>query len=175
MRLRKAASGSIPVPAWQLSAICVGFPVPGITHVTAGSASTNFRRICAQLVQPISPAQSGSGRLLRRHEAENIDQAARDGIGRHGASRFSKTTSPISQGAWQQIRTSKEEKIALAAACTLINVQISALGAKRKSCALPEPGLRFRNTASSRSTRRATRIAPRCNGYAETREAKVRE
>ena len=43
MRLREAASGSIPVPAWQLSAICVGFPVPGITHVTAGSASTNER------------------------------------------------------------------------------------------------------------------------------------
>jgi hypothetical protein len=58
-----------------------------------------------------------------RLKPENIDQAARDGIGRHGASRFSKTTSPISQGAWQQIRTSKEEKIALAAACTLINVR----------------------------------------------------
>jgi hypothetical protein len=45
-----------PVPAWQLSAICVGFPVPGITPVTAGSASTNFRRIvsssCSRSRQP---------------------------------------------------------------------------------------------------------------------------
>jgi hypothetical protein len=51
MRFRKAASGSIPLPARQLSAMCAGFTVPGITHVAAGWARTNFSRICAQLVQ----------------------------------------------------------------------------------------------------------------------------
>src|SRR3981189_1308282 len=40
--------------------MCSGLPVPGMTQVTAGLASTNFSRICAQLVQPISAAQAGS-------------------------------------------------------------------------------------------------------------------
>ena len=42
--------------------MCSGLLVPGITQVTAGWASTNFSRICAQLVQPMSPAHAGSGR-----------------------------------------------------------------------------------------------------------------
>ncbi len=42
--------------------MCSGLFVPGMTHVTAGWPRTNFSRICAQLVQPISPAHCGSGR-----------------------------------------------------------------------------------------------------------------
>jgi hypothetical protein len=47
-----------------LSRMCAGFPVPGMTQVTAGCASTNFNKICAQLVQPSSLAQAGSVRRL---------------------------------------------------------------------------------------------------------------
>ena len=36
-------------------------PVAGITQVTAGCASTNFRNTCAQLCAPNSAAQGGSG------------------------------------------------------------------------------------------------------------------
>ena len=42
-----------------------GRRVPGMAQVTAGWPSTNFSSTCAQLVQPISAAQSGSG-LPRR-------------------------------------------------------------------------------------------------------------
>ena len=40
---------------------CVILPVAGITQVTAGCASTNFRNTCAQLFAPNSAAHAGSG------------------------------------------------------------------------------------------------------------------
>jgi tripartite-type tricarboxylate transporter receptor subunit TctC len=67
-RRQKAASGKVPVPtpAAALSAMCSARLVPGIVQVTAGWLSTNFSSTCAQLVQPISPAQAGSGLSRRR-------------------------------------------------------------------------------------------------------------
>jgi hypothetical protein len=46
--------------------MCSARLVPGIVQVTAGWLSTNFSSTWAQLVQPMSPAQAGSGLSRRR-------------------------------------------------------------------------------------------------------------
>ena len=56
MRSRSAASGTGPKPACRLSCMCSAREVAGITHVTAGCETMNFRNSCAQLVQPMSLA-----------------------------------------------------------------------------------------------------------------------
>jgi hypothetical protein len=45
-----------------------GRSVPGMMTVTAGLASRNLRKNCAQLVQSMSAAKGGSGRPLAREK-----------------------------------------------------------------------------------------------------------
>src|SRR6185436_16196260 len=47
MRLSKAASGSGPKPALQLSAMCAGLPVPGMTQATAAERHVDQDRDAA--------------------------------------------------------------------------------------------------------------------------------
>jgi len=61
IRARWPASGIGPPSAAMFSAMWATFEVAGIAHVTAGCETTNFRKNCDHAVQPISPAQSGSG------------------------------------------------------------------------------------------------------------------
>ena len=68
MRARSVASGSRPWAACMLSRRCVTCEVAGIAQVMAVCEITNFSRTCAQLVQSISAAHAGSGRLAQPAE-----------------------------------------------------------------------------------------------------------
>jgi Family of unknown function (DUF5681) len=60
IRARCAASGSRPLPAPRLSAICCALLVPGITAVTASLPSRYLRKNWPQLAASKSAAHSGS-------------------------------------------------------------------------------------------------------------------
>src|SRR5207247_1407087 len=66
IRRRIASSGSGPEAAPRLSATCLGLRVPGIAQVTEGCPRIHLRKNWAQLAQPISFAQSGTGLSLTR-------------------------------------------------------------------------------------------------------------
>ena len=61
MRLRRPSSGMRPWAAPRFSRTWSTRVVAGIAQVTAGCETMNLRTICAQLLQPISVAQPGSG------------------------------------------------------------------------------------------------------------------
>src|SRR5262249_46771271 len=60
IRSRIAGAGRRPSAALRLSARCWGRLVPGMTHVTDGSARIHLRKNCAQLSQSNSAAHGGT-------------------------------------------------------------------------------------------------------------------
>src|SRR5688572_13732198 len=85
MRLRIASSGSLPDAAPMFSRTCATLLVAGMAHVTAGCATMNLRRNCAQFAQSISRALAeravddhGDPALLRQRQDALLDLAVED-------------------------------------------------------------------------------------------------